>query len=64
MTTILKTPKQAAREKLHSSIISLHRSMVQDGHTEHPWSVYRTIGAKFGITGQAVYVILKRYNAL
>ena len=38
--------------------------MVQDGHAEHPWSVYSTIGAKFGITGQAVYGILKRYNAL
>lgn len=60
----LKTTKQMARELQHSKVISMHRSILQENPTAKPWSIYRAIGAKFNLTQQAIFYILKKYNEI
>lgn len=60
----LKTTKQMARELVHSKVISMHRSILQENPTAKPWSIYRAIGAKFNLTQQAIFYILKKYNEI
>lgn len=53
-----------ARELQHSKVISMHRSILQENPTAKPWSIYRAIGAKFNLTQQAIFYILKKYNEI
>ena len=59
---IKKTTSQMATEIRAQKVIGLYRSLLNEHPDAKAWAIFRTIGDKLNITGQAVYLILKKYN--